>query len=129
MIHSITSRSWLLVLGLTWLAATSQADAWQRPPVKVITKFDFQVEVKVGPQFARPTAPWYAYFPADAPTMPLMQTTPYPTWPQTFPPAAPQKSAAPATGPNLARQWPNYYGANVQPVGYLQAPSYWYQGR
>ena len=134
MFRSVSRRMWLGLLGLAWLGAISQGQAWERPPVKVDTKFDFRVEVKVGPQFQRPTAPWYAYFPADAPTMPSMQTSPYPPWPMPFPPPGAQKSANPVpSGPTLARQWPNYYsyGPNVQPVGYVpaQAPSYWYQGR
>ncbi len=140
MIRSISRRWWLGILGLIWLGATSPAQAWERPPVKLDTKFEFRVEVKVGPQYQRPTAPWYAYFPADARTIQPMQTSPYPPWPMPFPPQGPppasQKSSSSAplpSGPMLTQHWPNYYtyGSNVQPVGYVpaQAPSYWYQGR
>jgi hypothetical protein len=104
------------------------------------TVFRFDVEVKVGPDGRRPTAPWYSYFPADARMVPPPQLSPFPPFPNTFPPQAfpptPQKSLRisnmPA-GPMTTQLWPSQYGygANVQPVGYVptQAPSYWYGNR
>jgi hypothetical protein len=140
----IAGRWWLGLLGLVWLGSVGQAQAWERPPMKVQTKFEFRVEVQMAPQINRPTAPWYAYFPADPRLMPSMQTTPYPPWPAQFPPQGPpsdfpndapkRTQGAPASsGPMLTQHWPSYqaYGTNLQPVGYVpaQAPSYWYQGR
>ena len=133
---------WLGFLGLAWLSAIGGAQAWERPPVKVDTKFDFRVEVHVGPQIGRPTAPWYAYFPADPRMMPSPQLSPYPPWPAQFPPAGPpsdalkdaqrMRSSNVTPGP-MQMQWSNQfaYGSNLQPVGYvpMQAPSYWYQNR
>ncbi len=141
----ISRRWWLGLLGLVWLgiAGPSHAQMPPRPPLKVNTKLEFKVEVRVAPDVGRPTAPWYAYFPADPRLMPSMQTTPYPPWPMQFPPqgppsdfpkAAPKKSGASASpGPMLTQYWPNYhaYGSSLQPVGFVpaQAPSYWYRGR
>ena len=144
MIGSISRRWWFGLLGLVWLAAMGQSQAWDRPPLRVDTKFEFRVEVKTGPQFKPPTAPWYAYFPADARLLPSMQATPYPTWPLQFPPQGPPPNPIPnapkpmgtatvPSGPMLTQYWPNYYrnGSSLQPVGYVpaQAPSYWYQNR
>jgi hypothetical protein len=140
----ISRLGWLGLLGLGWLFAYGEAKAWERPPVKVDTVFQFRVEVKVGPQVARPTAPWYTYFPADPRLMPSPQLSPYPPWPAQFPPPGQPfdalKDAQRQTrdsnvtpGPMLTQQWstPFAYGSNLQPVGYLpvSAPSYWYQNR
>ena len=140
----LTSRQWWLALsGLIWLLAISNAQAWERPPLKVNTTFQFKVEVTSIPQIPRPTAPWYAYFPADPRLAPSMQASPYPPWPGQFPPrgpafdfpkAAPKQGVGPAApAPMITQNWPTYYsfGSSVQPVGYVpaQAPSYWYQGR
>jgi hypothetical protein len=139
MIGLISRRGWLGLLGLVWLGMIGQGQAWERPPLKIHTQFQFKVEVTTQPQGPRPTAPWYAYFPADPRLVPRPQTTPYPPWPMQFPPPGPpsdlQKRSqnAPVPGPMLTQHWPNYYAytSNVQPVGYTpaQAPSYWYQGR
>jgi hypothetical protein len=146
MIGSISRRWWFGMLGLVWLGAIgqAQAQAWDKAPVKVNTKFEFRIEVTTKPQFAPPTAPWYAYFPADARLLPSMQTTPYPTWPAPFPPQGPPPNpipnapksmgtAAAPPGPMLTQYWPNHYNnaSNVQPIGYVpsQVPSYWYQNR
>ncbi|MBI2806861.1 MAG: hypothetical protein HYX68_17925 [Planctomycetes bacterium] len=140
------SRRWWLVglLGLVCPGASQDGQAWQRPAVKVNTRFEFRVNVKVGPEFARPTAPWYAYFPADAHRMPPMQASPFPPWPAQFPPQGPpadfpkqgqtgSRNTNRPSGPMLTQYWPTYYsnGGNLQPVGYVptRAPSYWYQGR
>ncbi len=135
---------WLGLFGLVWMVMNGAGQAWERPPVKVNTAFQFRVEVKVGPEVGRPTAPWYAYFPADPRLLPSPQLSPYPPWPAQFPPASPpsdaQKDAPKNTrdsnvtpGPLLAQQWSNHfaYGSNLQPVGYIPrtAPSYWYQNR
>jgi len=137
---------WLGLIGLAWFAAPGEGQAWERPPLKVNTKFEFRVEVKVGPEVGRPTAPWYTYFPADARLMPSPQLSPYPPWPAQFPPAGQPFDALKGAktqsrdtngtpGPMLTQhqQWPNHfaYGSNLQPVGYapMQAPSYWYQNR
>jgi hypothetical protein len=129
---------WLGLLGLGWLSLSSEAEAWERPPVKVDTVFQFRFDVHVGPQVGRPTAPWYTYFPADPRLMPSPQLSPYPPWPAQFPPAGPPSDAQRQTrdsnvpGPMLT-QWPNpvAYGSSLQPVGYvpLSAPSYWYPNR
>lgn len=144
MIRSKASLGWLGLAGLLGLATFGEAQAWERPPVKVNTAFQFRVEVKVGPEVGRPTAPWYAYFPADSRLIPSPQLSPYPPWPAQFPPASPpsdaQKDAQKNTRdsnvtprPLLTQQWPNAYayGSNLQPVGYvpMQAPTYWYQSR
>lgn len=137
-----TSRLWWLgMLGL-FCFGVAAAQAWERPPLRVHTQFHFQVEVKSGPTWQRPTAPWYAYFPTDARMTPSLQTSPYPPWPAQFPPPGPpptskdvqkQSGSASVQGPMLVQHWPNYYanGFAVQPVGFVpaQAPSYWYQGR
>ena len=145
MIRSIYRHGWFGLLGLAWFIVAGEGQAWERPPVKVNTQFQFRVEVKVGPQFQQPTAPWYAYFPADPRLMPTPQMSPFPPFPAQFPPpmmppaigfreAQRQSDSATAPqGPMLSQYWPNQttYGSNVQPVGYVpaQAPSYWYQGR
>ena len=144
MIRSISRHWWFGLLGLVWLGAAGEGQAWERPPVKVNTKFEFRIDVKVGPQIQPPTAPWYSYFPADPRLMPSMQATPYPTWPMQFPPQGPpanpmrdapmrSDAATVPSGPMLTQHWPNYYpyGSSLQPVGYVpaQTPSYWYQGR
>jgi hypothetical protein len=134
------SSSWrFLLIGLMWLAVSKSGQAWERPPVKVNTQFQFHIEVKVGPQFPQPSAPWYSYFPADARMTPPLQSSPYPTWPTAFPPPAPstdkalQGRAVAAPGPMLTQQWPTYYtqASNIQPAGFVpaQVPSYWYQQR
>ena len=135
---------WLGFLGLAWFGLIGEGQAQQRPPVKVNTTFQFRVEVNVGPEIGRPTAPWYAYFPADPRLAPSPQLSPYPPWPTQFPPVGPpsdalkdaQKQLRDSTvppGPMLTQQWSNplAYGSNLQPVGYvpMQAPSYWYQNR
>ena len=84
---------WLGLLGLGWLFANSEARAWERPPVKVNTVFQFRVEVHCGPEAIRPAAPWYTYFPADPRLMPSPQLSPYPPWPAQFPPAGPPSDA------------------------------------
>ncbi|MBM3996460.1 MAG: hypothetical protein FJ303_20250 [Planctomycetes bacterium] len=135
----ISRQWWLGLLGLVWFALSGDALAWDRPPVKVNTQFQFRVEVKVGPYSDRPTAPWYAYFPADARMLTTTVTNPYPTWPMHYPPQGPSTdvrkmsgSAPIPQGPMLTQHWPGYYApGSLQPVGFVptQAPSYWYQGR
>ena len=142
----ITRHWWLGLLGLVWLGTAGEGRAWwDYPPVKIDTVFQFHFNVKVGPEIQRPTAPWYAYFPADPNMLASPQITPYPTWPMQFPPPGPpadprgdvlRKTSAQTYAPNgamPAAYWPNYhaYGSNVRPVSYapMQAPSYWYQPR
>ena len=139
MISSFSRRCWLFgLLGLVCVGSIGEIQAWERPPLKVNTVFQFKVEVKVGPEIKPPTAPWYAYFPADQRLMPSMQATPYPPWPSPLPPPVPLKDAPKTTanvssGPMQTQYWPNYYayGSNLQPVGFVPppAPSYWYQNR
>src|ERR1019366_5645599 len=137
MIRMISRRGCFAVLGLIWVGVTGEGQAWERPPVKVITEFRFDIEVKVGPDGSRPTMPWYAYFPADPRIMPSPQASPFPPFPVAFPPQAyPQaalKQMLRANVPQGSMQtqyWPSQYvnPSNVQPVGYApaQAPSYWY---
>jgi hypothetical protein len=129
-------------LGLVCIVMTAKGQAWERPPVKIDTHWEFSVNVKYGPDTRRPVAPWYAYFPVDPRMTPSAQTTPYPPWPATFPPQAsppivPKEAPRQAFDGNAPRDtqasyvWPNQtaYGMNVQPVGYVpaQAPSYWYR--
>lgn len=132
-----------LGFGLVCWVGLGEGQAWERPPVKVNTQFQFRVEVKVGPEVGRPTAPWYAYFPADPRLLPSPQLSPYPPWPAPFPPPGPpfdaSKEAQKSTrdtnvtpGPMLTQHQPAYaYGSTFQPVGFVptQAPSYWYQNR
>jgi hypothetical protein len=132
-------RCGLALIGVLCLTSAGQAQIWQRPPIKVNTVFDFRVDVSVGPQIQRPTAPWYAYFPADPNMQPSPQATPFPPWPMQFPPPAPpadalQKQNAQtqrATGPMQTSYGSAYSTYPVQPVGFVptQAPSYWYQQR
>ena len=144
MIRSLSRSWWLLfgLLGLVCLFSIGETQAWERPPLKVNTVFQFKVEVKVGPEIKPPTAPWYSYFPADQRLMPSMQATPYPPWPVQFPPQGPppmplkdtpKLSGNVPAGPMQTQYWPTYYayGSNLQPVGFVpaQAPSYWYQNR
>lgn len=137
----ISRRWWLALLGAAWLGFAADGRAWERPNVQVDTVFKFRVDVHVGPQVKRPTAPWYAYFPADPNMNPSPQSTPFPPFPMQFPPSGPSSDslkktsaayAAPA-GPMQTSYWPTSYayGSNLQPVGYYpsQAPSYWYRQR
>lgn len=133
-------RWWLALLGLIAFASIGESQTPGRPNVKVDTVFKFQVNVKVGPEIQRPTAPWYAYFPADPRMMAGAQASPYPTWPQQFPPAMPPadaqkdplKKLSYDPGSMPVAYWPTYLTSGyAQPVGHvpMQAPSYWYQGR
>src|SRR5476649_835591 len=115
MIRSISRLSWFGLLGVVWLGAIGEGQAWERPPIKVNTKFEFRVDVKVGPVIQPPTAPWYSYFPADPRLMTSMQATPFPPWPMPYPPSNPMKDAPKRSdasglpsGPMLTQQWPNY---------------------
>ena len=142
----ITRRWWIGLVGLAWLgiAGQSHGQGWTRPPLKVNTNFQFKVEISTIPQVAKPTAPWYAYFPSDPRLVPSLQSTPYPPWPAPFPPPNPSfdfKKDGPKkaevtpspSGPRLTQYWPSYnaLSTSLQPVGFVpaQAPSYWYQGR
>jgi hypothetical protein len=126
------------------LLLTTIADAGPPLPCKVDWGINWHCHVQYGPQAYIPRAPWYTYFPADANLLAQKPgTTPYPTWPSTFPPApggAPEPKQppppAPKTGPNVPLgyyypSWgltPSSYTAPLQPVGYMpaQVPSYWY---
>ena len=102
MISSFSRRCWLFgLLGLVCVGSIGEIQAWERPPLKVNTVFQFKVEVKVGPEIKPPTAPWYAYFPADQRLMPSMQATPYPPWPSPLPPPVPLKDG-PKTTANVS---------------------------
>jgi hypothetical protein len=135
-------RCWPGLAGLVWLVMFAQGQAWERPPIKFKTEFKFHVEMKVGPEIKKPTAPWYAYFPADPRLISSPQTSPYPPWPQQFPPTSPptdakdlkRLSAEYASAPMpMMTPWasPYAYGSALQPVGYVpvHAPNYWYQNR
>jgi len=140
MIRSMTCRGWLGYFGLVCLSLTGNAQAWERPPVRVNTKVEFHFDVKVGPDFRRPTAPWYAYFPVDPRLSPSPQTSPYPPWLASIPPASlPPVAAKDTQRPSanmvvpitaLSQPWlsPGSHGTNLQPVSYVptQVPSYWY---
>lgn len=136
--NRIISRLGIALFGFIALGMLSPAHAWERPPVKVNTVFQFDIEVKVGPDPSRPTMPWYLYFPADARMTPPMQMTPFPPFPQRYPPQpgalpAPQKLLRFSNmqpGPQMTQMWPTY-NTGLQPVGYVpvQAPSYWYNAR
>jgi hypothetical protein len=135
MLHSSSRQWWIGLLGLIWLGMTNEGQA-QVKNCKV--KVNFNIEVNTTPTGPRPTAPWYAYFPADPRIMPSPQLSPFPPFPMPFPPppqVAPKKaeSATAPTGPALTQYWPTYqnYSPGLQAVGYVpyQAPSYWYQGR
>ena len=131
--------TWFTLMGLVWLASAGPGQAWDHQPVKVNTVFRFDVEVKVGPEGGRPTAPWYLYFPCDARAIPPAQMSPFPPFPSQFPPQnippAQQKSFRISVPPSpmTTQVWPSQYGygSGVQPVGYVpsQAPSYWYGNR
>jgi hypothetical protein len=137
----VSRRWWLGLVGLAWLGVVASSDAWERPPVKVNTVFQFRVDVKFGPDIQRPTAPWYSYFPIDQRMLPSPQATPYPPWPMTFPPPGPPADASKdairkmsaENGATPTTYWPTYQtnAAAMQPVGYvpMQAPSYWYRDR
>ncbi len=136
---------WFGLLGLAWFLSMGECQAWENPLVKVSSmRVNFHVELSTTPDPLRPTAPWYAYFPADPRLMPSPQLSPYPPWPAQFPPQGrpfdaskdAQKAMRDTTvtpGPMLTQHWSNStpYGAYLQPVGYAptQAPSYWYQPR
>ena len=132
---------WLGLAGLVWLVMFAEGQAWERPPIRFKTEFKFHVEMKVGPEIKKPTAPWYAYFPADPRMIPSPQTSPYPPWPQQFPPTGPSTDSKDlkrlsaenvASGPMpMMTPWPGAYayGSTLQPVGHMPAPTYWYQNR
>jgi hypothetical protein len=132
MFHSIFRHAWLPILGLIWFGSTAPLQA-QHPTRIRDLRVSFNIEVSSLPTTPQPTAPWYAYFPADPRLMPGPQVTPFPPFPMPFPPKdAPKPAgAAPAPrGPNLTQYWPNYYpyaSPSVQTVSYV--PSYWYQAR
>jgi hypothetical protein len=144
MIRWMSHLGWLGCFGLAWLGATGIAQAWDNPLVKVSqVRVNFHVELSTTPDPLRPTAPWYAYFPADPRLMPSPQLSPYPPWPTQFPPVGPPFDASKGAQPQsrnrtvtpgpMQTQWSNpiAYGGNLQPVGYVpnQVPSYWYQQR
>jgi hypothetical protein len=105
----------------------ASAQAGPPVPTKVDCGIEFRCNVLMGPQAYIPRAPWYTYFPADPNLLARAPgTTPYPTWPNAFPPPAapaPTAPAAPAPGP-MTYQYPSWN--QVQTVGYSQVPSYWY---
>ena len=137
MLRMILRCAWVGLPALLWWMSPTAAEAWERPPLKINTKWEFQVEVKVGPDFRRPTAPWYAYFPADPRMLPSPQASPYPSWPMQFPPRGVPAAPSQAQSPALPRDTQtaqvgsnqNANGMNVQPVGFVpaRAPSYWYR--
>lgn len=141
MIDLIARRWWVALVGLAWVGVAGDGQTWDVPQVKVDSAFEFRFDVKVGPPIQRPTAPWYAYFPADPNMNPSPQATPYPPWPTQFPPPGPSSDALKKfsvqprvmSGPMQTSYWPTQYtyGSNVQPVGYvpMQTPSYWYRQR
>jgi hypothetical protein len=125
------------LLGLVWFTVAGKSPGWERPPVRINTHVEFQMEFKVGPQPLRPTAPWYAYFPVDPRTLPSGQTSPYPPWPSQFPPPAPKDGLAPAadlggTGATLV-SYVSQYSIPYRPLSFptatyqAEAPSYWYR--
>jgi hypothetical protein len=132
MLHSISRRWWLGILGVTVLGAMAPANAWGDGPNLRNTRVrvNFNVEMSTLPSMPPPTAPWYAYFPADPRIMPSPQLSPYPPWPQQFPPPGlvPMPPPTPVSRPMVAQHWA---AQGVQPVGFYptQAPSYWYQNR
>ena len=133
MLQSISRRWWLGILGLVSLGLMTPRDAWGDPPNfrNTRVRVNFNVEMSTLPSVPPPSAPWYAYFPADPRIMPSPQLSPYPSWPMQFPPVAPpmKMGTGPVAGPMVTRNGYAYDG--VQAVGYVpaQAPSYWYQGR
>ena len=138
MIQSFSRRWWLALVAMAWLPAVGFGQPQGMP--RVNTEFKFKFEVTVGPEQIRPSNPWWMYFPADPRLMPSQQVTPYPAWPQQFPPAGQpfdkgvQRQSRGTTVPSgpMLTQYPSYgYSTNVLPVSYTpaQVPSYWYQGR
>ncbi len=121
MIH--LRRSWLVALGLTMFPLAASAHPGDIiPPLKVDFSIRFNVYSPVCPQ---PTAPWWAYFPADAQQMAQHSGPVFPNWPQTPPNAQPTAAPRlPAAAPNIV------FGSMpsaVQPVGYAPPPpAYWY---
>lgn len=105
------------------------------PPIKVDAAIIFRFNVKVGHKYQhRPLAPWYTYFPQDPNLTGPAQPSPYPHWPQQFPP---NPNPVPAPGsmgylppvPGLQQppgNLPPVPGSPYQPVGWFQGPSYWY---
>ena len=145
MIRSISRHWWIGLLGLVWFGMTEEGRAWDNPLVRVSNvRFKFDVEMSTTPRVPPPTAPWYAYFPADPRVLPSPQVSPFPSWPMQYPPQGPPSvpnrgvpmrtgAANAPQGPMQTQYWPSYpaYGSNILPVAYTptQAPSYWYQGR
>lgn len=122
------------LLGLSGLAllfpCVARAD--HPIPTKIDAGINFRFNVQMGPQAYIPRAPWYTYFPADPQLLARAPgTTPYPTWPQAFPPAQPQVPpvvpgpVAPTGYQAVGWATPAQPGT---PVGYqpAQVPSYWY---
>ena len=139
-----TPRLWLPLVGLGCLLTANAAPA--AGPFKIDSNIEWHFDVKFGPQAEVPRAPWYTYFPVDPNLAVLARGTPFPGWPNPFPPAVNVPSAAPSTpapppfpppptpNPNGAARQTSWGwamtapAAGVQPVGYVpaQVPSYWY---
>lgn len=119
------------------------------PPVKIDAGFKAWFKIYTPQKMhMKNLAPWYTYFPYDPRLMAPPQASVYPTWPQPFPPVAPQGPAAPGQDrkmppadsnlgwapatPQAAPTPPGpLAGPQLQPVSYyggsfLGVPGYWY---
>ena len=120
-------RAWLLALPL--LVVPSSAHAWCCfPPVDVDAGAHFKMTVG-GHQYGFGMAqagPWYSYWPYEAHFMTPAPYAAYPYWPSAA--VTGNGNGVPAT-PTPAPLPPakgDATPAGYQPVGYSQAPSYWY---
>ncbi len=141
MIRTVLRRTWPGLLTLAWLSVTSTAHAWgdgPSGPIPVATniQFNWQFDMRCGPAaFARPTGPWYSYFPMDPNLIAQPRRAAFPSWPSQFPPAAaplapPAPAPAQPTGPMgyyAPPSQPFAHGYGVYPVNYYYAsPGAWY---
>ena len=129
-------RLWLAALSLAGMPLVAHAQGGG-PPVDVDFVFRFNVRVGDNGKQMKNAAPWYSYFPYDPRLQSQQPGSPFPHWPQQFPPAEQNnagqnqsmQSAQPAPGMvwnGAPNQLPSY--PNLQLVAYPfgQAPSYWY---
>jgi hypothetical protein len=131
-------KLWLAALSLAGTPLVARAQ-FGGPPVDVDFVFRFNVRVRDDGAQMKNTAPWYSYFPYDPRLQSQQPGSPFPHWPQQFPPAeqnaAPQGQSMRPTQANPGLVWngntnqyPSYSYPNLQLVAYPfgQAPSYWY---
>jgi hypothetical protein len=125
---TMRNRIWLGMCLTGILAGVPATSAAMGPPLRVDAGINWRFNVYLGPAaqpFGSGLAPWYAYFPADAPLQAAAPAGLYPTWPTPWPPrsAAPQSSPPPAV-PLPVNPYTNP-PTGVRPASYSY-PSYWY---